>query len=111
MAGRYILKKSSDSKYMFNLQAGNYEVILTSERYESKKAAENGIESVRVNGVLDERYVRKQSSNGEPYFVLQAANGEVIGHSERYSSVTAMEGGIESVKKNAPTATVVDETA
>ena len=35
-------------------------------------------------------------------------NGQVIGHSEMYSSASAMEGGIASVKKNAPDAKLVD---
>jgi uncharacterized protein len=39
MAGYFVLKKSGD-QFMFNLKAGNNEVILTSERYVSKKNAE-----------------------------------------------------------------------
>ena len=63
-----------------------------------------------VTTALDERYERKTSTKSEPYFNLKAANGQVIGHSEMYSSTSAMENGIASVKKNAPTATVVDRT-
>ena len=48
---------------------------------------------------------------GEPYFVLKASNGQVVGQSESYSSTAAMEGGIESVKKNAPDAETDDQTA
>ena len=39
---------------------------------------------------------------------LKAANGQEIGRSEYYSSKAAMENGIESVKKNAPDAEVVE---
>ena len=46
----YELKKTSDDQFMFNLKAPNHEVIATSERYTTKAAAENGIESVRKNG-------------------------------------------------------------
>lgn len=49
MAGKFILKKNSSGNYHFNLQAGNGQVIATSEVYNSKAAAENGIESVRKN--------------------------------------------------------------
>ena len=41
------LKKSSDGQYLFNLHAPNHEVIATSERYTTKRAAEDGIENVR----------------------------------------------------------------
>lgn len=110
MAGKFELKKSSNDKYYFNLKAGNGEVILSSEMYETKSSAENGIESVKKNAPLDERYEKKTSSKGEPYFVLKAANGQTIGVSEMYSSTSARDNGIESVKKNAPDATIVDLT-
>ncbi|RAP59661.1 YegP family protein [Oleiagrimonas sp. MCCC 1A03011] len=110
MAGWYELKKSSDGQYMFNLRAGNNEVILTSERYTAKSSAENGIASVQTNSPKDERYDRRTASDGSPYFVLKAANGEVIGKSEMYSSTSACENGIASVKTNGPTKDVRDKT-
>lgn len=47
--GYFKLKKTSDNQYMFNLHAGNHEIIATSERYTTKAAAQNGIESVKKN--------------------------------------------------------------
>ena len=110
MAAKFDLKKSPSGKYMFNLKAGNNQIILTSELYESKKAAEGGIASVKKNAAEDARYERKASKNGEPYFVLKAANGEIIGKSEMYSGNSSMENGIVSVQKNGPMAEVVDNT-
>ncbi len=49
MSAYYELKKASDGQYMFNLHAPNNKVIATSERYTTKQAAENGIESVQRN--------------------------------------------------------------
>jgi uncharacterized protein len=49
MAGKFVLKKGSTGKFHFNLVAGNGQVIATSEAYESKAAALNGIESVQKN--------------------------------------------------------------
>lgn len=43
------------------------------------------------------------------YFVLKAGNGEIIATSETYKSKDACKNGIESVKKNAPDADVVEE--
>ncbi len=111
MAGKFELKKSKSGKFMFNLKAGNNQVILTSELYNEKAGAENGIESVRKNAGDDANYERKTSVKDEPYFVLKAANGQVIGSSEMYSSASAMENGIASVKANGPGAPVVDLTA
>lgn len=54
-------------------------------------------------------YERKNSSNGKFHFNLKAANGQIIGTSEMYESAAGMENGIESVKKNAPDATVEEE--
>lgn len=110
MAAKFDLKRTSDQQFMFNLKASNGEIILTSERYVSKSGAENGIESVRTNAPKDERYDRLTARDDSPYFVLKAANHEVIGKSEMYSSEAAMENGIESVKANGPSAEINDMT-
>jgi uncharacterized protein len=110
MAGYFTLKKTAAGKHMFNLHAGNHEVILTSESYEAKVSALHGIESVRINGVIDARFERKTATSGEPYFVLKAANGEPVGHSEMYSSAGSMENGIRSVINHAPDATIKDQS-
>jgi uncharacterized protein YegP (UPF0339 family) len=110
MAGKFDLKKSPNGKYVFNLKAGNGQVILTSQLYDSQSAAQKGIESVKKNAGDDERYERKEAKNGDPFFVLKAANGQVIGKSEMYSGNSAMENGIESVKANGPSADIADHT-
>ena len=49
MAGKFVLKKGSTGKYRFNLVASNGQIIATSEAYERKDSAINGIESVKKN--------------------------------------------------------------
>jgi uncharacterized protein YegP (UPF0339 family) len=49
VAGKFVLKKGTSGKFHFNLVAGNGQTIATSEAYESKAAALNGIESVKSN--------------------------------------------------------------
>lgn len=107
--GVYALKKSG-TQFMFNLKAGNGEVILTSERYTTKANAENGIASVKTNSSKDDRYERKTSTDSQHYFVLKAANHEVIGTSERYTSASARDAGIASVKANGPGSSTDDQT-
>lgn len=64
MAGWYELDNSSDGQFYFVLKAGNAEVILTSERYTTRAAAENGIASVQKNSPDEARYERKTASDG-----------------------------------------------
>ena len=47
MAGKFELKKTAVGQFHFNLKAGNGEIIATSEMYESKASAKNGIDSVK----------------------------------------------------------------
>lgn len=110
MSASFTLKKSIDGKYYFNLLAENNEKILTSETYNTKISAMDGITSVRFNSSREERYKRKVSSRGLNYFVLTAANNEIIGKSEEYSSALAMENGITAVKKNGSLAPLRDLT-
>lgn len=112
MAGYFELKRSAKGDYTFNLKAGNHETILTSETYSSKAAAENGIDSVRRNGIDDANFERKTAKDGSPYFTLKSpANGQVIGKSEMYSSPSSRDGGIASVMRNAKGAEIKDKTS
>ena len=110
MSGKFEIKEGTSGKFRFNLKAGNGQIILSSETYETKQGAKGGIESVKKNAADHSRYERKTATNGEAYFVLKAGNGEPLGRSETYSSKSAMENGVESVKSNAPGAEVVDTT-
>ena len=111
MAGKFELKKSKNDKFFFNLLAVNGQVILTSEMYEARASAVNGIESVKKNGGTDARYERLTAKDGSPYFTLKATNGQVIGQSQMYSSTSTRDGGIRSSINNAPEASVEDLTA
>ena len=108
MGARFLVRKSAD-QFVFTLFAANGEKILASERYVAKASALNGVNSVKTNAPTDSRYEKRVSKASQPYFVLKAANGEIVGTSEMYSSEAARDGGIASVKANAPTAEVVDQ--
>lgn len=108
--GRFQILRSVGETFGFNLIAANGEIILTSEVYESKAAALNGIESVKRNAANPRSFKYKTSGQGEAYFVLAASNGQIIGRSEMYSSTSAAENGIESVRQNASTSQIEDLT-
>ncbi|EHR70676.1 hypothetical protein BurJ1DRAFT_1816 [Burkholderiales bacterium JOSHI_001] len=106
MAGWFELNKNDKGQYAFVLKAGNAEVILRSEQYESKGSAENGIASVQKNCSSDGNYDRKEASDGRFYFNLKAANHQVIGTSQMYKSASGRDDGIASVKANGSSAVV-----
>ncbi|RRA03737.1 YegP family protein [Burkholderia cepacia] len=49
MAAKFVIKKASNGQFMFNLKAGNHEIIGTSELYKAEASRENGIASVKQN--------------------------------------------------------------
>lgn len=105
---KFEIYKDKGGEFRFRLKAANGQNILASEGYKAKPSCTNGIESVRKNSQDDSKYERMESKSGKPYFNLKASNGQVIGTSEMYSSSSAMENGIVSVKKNAPIAEIDD---
>lgn len=56
------------------------------------------------------KFVITKDKKGEFRFSLKAGNGEVIAISEGYAAKASALNGIESVRKNAADATVVDES-
>lgn len=86
-----------DGQHYFALVAGNGEKVLASEGYSSASSAQNGIASVKANGVTASRYLVRETSDGAWYFVLTAANGEIIGVGEMYASVSNVNRAIASV--------------
>jgi len=81
---KFEMYKDKAGKYRFRLKAGNGQIVLASESYESKSGCKNG------------KY----------YFNLRAGNNQVIGTSEMYESESGRDNGIESVKNSAKGATI-----
>ncbi len=106
---KFHIFKGIDGQFYYHLTAPNHEKILSGEGYKTKRSCEDGIASVKSNAPYDFRYERKSSIDGKFFFILKAANGETIGKSETYNSVAAREGGIDSVKRNAPKALVFSD--
>lgn len=111
MPGKFQLKKTANGQFHFNLLASNGQIILTSEQYKAHASAVNGIDSVRKNATREGAFEIKESSSGKHYFVLKATNGQIIGQSQMYASLSSAEHGCESVRKHAPDAALQDESA
>lgn len=110
MSASYQITNSSDGQFHFVLKAGNTETILTSELYTVKESAQNGISSVQSNCADDARYEKLDSKNGKFYFNLKAANHQVIGTSQMYTSAQSRDKGIDSVKANGACTVINDNT-
>lgn len=110
MAARFVIAKSSNGKFHFVLKAGNNETILQSTMYETPDAAKQAIGLAKTAAASDANFSRETSKKSEPYFSLKSG-GQQVGRSEMYSSERARDNGIESVKKNAPTAPIDDQSA
>ena len=108
--GKFVITKRKNGEYQFNLKAGNGQVIPASEGYTTKAACHNGIESVKKNSQVDDRFDRKVSGNGKPYFNLKVTDGQIIGTSEMYESEAARDNGIASVKTNGKDAAIDDQS-
>ncbi len=108
----------------FVLKAGNGEIIATSQIYASLDGCTNGIESVKNNAPVAaiedqtvEGYEEQSCPKFEVYvdkagefrFRLLAKNGQNIAASEGYAAKSSCMNGIESVRRNAVDAEVVQE--
>lgn len=110
MAKRFEIFTGSNKQYYFRLRSANNEIILVSEGYITKANCNNGIQSVKTHAPNNSNYKKLVAKNGQYYFTLNASNGQVIGVSETYTSTQGRDNGIEAVKRDAPTAPVVDLT-
>jgi uncharacterized protein YegP (UPF0339 family) len=99
MTGVFEVYTDSRDEYRFRLKAPNGEIILASEGYKSKAGCMNGIESVKTNCAILERFETYEDSAGKHRFRLKAGNQQIIGVGEAYESETSLKNGIESVRK------------
>ncbi len=121
--GKFVLKRTKTG-FKFDLKATNGQVIATSEVYQGVFACRNGIKSVITNApiaavedqteegfqtIKNPKFEMYTDKAGEFRFRLKAKNGQIIATSEGYTAKASCENGIESVKKNAVDAEIVEE--
>ena len=121
--GKFVIKETKTG-VKFDLKASNGEVIATSEVYSSEDACKKGIASVQKNAPVAavenqtvEGYATEKNPKFEIYtdkagefrFRLKATNGQIIAVGEGYKALASCKNGVESVKKNAPDASIVKE--
>ncbi|MBR2312510.1 MAG: DUF1508 domain-containing protein [Clostridia bacterium] len=124
--GKFEIKRASDGRYMFNVRAGNTQVIASSQMYSSMASCKNGIASVGVNAPLAaiedqtlqtinvEKCPKFQiyfDKAGQYRFNLIAKNGNnILSCTQGYRQKASCKNGIKSVIANASAPTEVLKT-
>ena len=118
--GKFIIK-TVKTGLVFNLKAGNGEVIATSEVYTTEANCKKGIASVQKNAPIanlenqtiegfsaekNPKFEVYQDKKGEYRFRLKATNGQIIAVGEGYTTLKSCLNGVESVRKNAADAKI-----
>ena len=121
--GKFVIRRVN-SGVKFDLRAANGQTILTSEVYSTEAACRKGIASVVKNApgaklenqteggwknLTNPKFEMYQDRSGAFRFRLKARNGEIIAVSEAYTARAGCLNGIESVKKNAADAEIMEE--
>ena len=119
--GKFVIKQAKNG-FVFNLKAGNGEVIATSEVYSTIDACKNGVASVQKNAPIaaiedqtakdfetqkNPKFEVYADKRGEFRFRLKAANGQIIAVGEGYKAKASCLNGIDSIKRNAPESPIV----
>ena len=121
--GKFVVRQVKTG-IMFNLKAGNGEIIATSEVYNTEASCMKGIASVVKNAPIAalenqtvEGFAKEKCPKFEVYvdkagefrFRLRATNGQIIAVGESYKALSSCLNGIESVRKNAAENKIVKE--
>ena len=115
--GKFEIKRANDGSYVFNIRAGNTQIIAKSQTYSSMTACKNGIESIGKNAPVAniedqtlktiniERLPKFQiylDKAGKYRFNLIATNGNnILSCTQGYNHKSSCKNGIKSVINNA----------
>ncbi len=121
--GKFILR-TTDGGFAFSLLAANGEPIAVSDVYTNRSACLKGLESVRRNAAakVEDQSVRGFETLPNPkyelyrdrkrqyHYRLRARNGKIIAAGGGHTDKELCLKGIESVRRNAPKARVIDKS-
>ena len=108
MAKFEVYQSGSKNEFRFRLKADNGQTILSSEGYTTKASCLNGIESVKKNSSDPKRVITTKTPTKMFRFSITAGNNQIIGTSQNYKSESGRNNGVESIKKNAAKAEVIE---
>ena len=120
--GKFVIKQAKSGP-MFNLKAGNGEIIASSQIYKGLPSCKKGVASVMKNALVhvedqtvedyealkNPKFEIYKDKAGEFRFRLKASNGQIIATGEGYKQLAGCLNGVDSIKRNAPEAEIVRE--
>lgn len=83
---RFETVKGSDGKTYVHLRAANGQIVLQTQGYGSKTAAQKGIAAIQAAAVHADRFEVFEGEDGQHTFRLTATNGEILGRGEMYAT-------------------------
>ena len=111
MASGFVLKQSENGEVSFSFLNKDGEVLLISGIYDDKAMAEAAIKEVRVNSMMSQYLAAGKTKDGEQFFVIKGADGNVLVKSVLYTSQMVMDNALHSVRDNACIADITDMTS
>ena len=90
---------------VFQVESSKWSDNIDKSDYKSKQGAEKGVAAVKKSA-NENNFDYRTSQADQPYFVLKAANGEVIGTSQMYRRLAGCEKGARAVVNNAADAVI-----
>ena len=106
--GKWVVEFKSAGEYMSKLLASNGEVMLSSEIYTTEEGAKNGIQTI-IKGVDGGKFVIYQDKNKNYYYKLKTSGNRFLCAGEIYKSEDQCLKAVETVKRIAKDATIVDK--
>ncbi|HFB99617.1 MAG TPA: DUF1508 domain-containing protein [Phaeodactylibacter sp.] len=101
-----VFQGKKDKKFYFRFKNNKGDIVLTSQGYSTKRTCMNGIESVRKNSQVAERFAPTVARNGKHLFNIVARNGQVVATSAKWDAKRQCTTNMTSVKKAAVKAAV-----
>lgn len=92
-----LFKDKKDGHYYFHFNDKNGDPFFYSEGYKTTKSQKNGVRSVSVNALLDDKYSFNSDAD-DHYFTLKAGNNQEIGRSKYFSAKKEMLEAISYLK-------------
>lgn len=108
MTGKWRIEKTESGNFTARLYANNGQLMLATEEVSLEKSAKNAIESVKKNSA-EGNFIIDHDKFGRFYYKLRNAQKSVICIGEAYDALDSCISAIESVRRFANTAILVDE--
>ncbi len=106
--GKWKIVRKKSNEFIAILCASNGEVMLSSEIYSTPEGAKNGIGTI-INGVENGNFIIYKDKGGDFYYKLKSATNKLLCAGEIYKTKARCASSVESVKRIAADAVILDD--